>query len=156
MLIYIQLISNPSLVAPSTKTPMLHPTSKTLRLSPLFSLDESFTDLTTSSFNTRGEVSSTVSIIKNGVFENALINSKTANEYNLESNYAEDENSWGMGEYFRSPSMHGGSLHDDDKLKALDTGLFMSNIHYLNWSDNLGGRITGLTRYVCYWVKMEK
>ena len=49
-----------------------------------------------------------------------------------------------MGEYFRSPSMHGGSLHDDDKLKALDTGLFMSNIHYLNWSDNLGGRITGL------------
>ena len=123
------------------------------KLSPLFSLDESFTDLTTSSFNTRGEVSSTVSIIKNGVFENALINSKTANEYNLESNYAEDENSWGMGEYFRSPSMHGGSLHDDDKLKALDTGLFMSNIHYLNWSDNLGGRITGLTRYVCYWVE---
>ena len=94
-----------------------------------------------------------MSFIKNGVFENALINSKTANEYNLESNYAEDENSWGMGEYLRSPSIHGGSLHDNDKLKALDTGLFMSNIHYLNWSDNLGGRITGLTRYVCYWVE---
>jgi predicted Zn-dependent protease len=29
----------------------------------------------------------------------------------------------------------------------------LSNIHYLNWSDNPGGRITGLTRYACFWVE---
>ena len=126
---------------------------KNKNLSPLFSLDESFENMTTAPFNTRGEVSSTIPIISEGVFKNALINSKTAKEYNLVSNYAEDDNTWGMGEYLRSPFIHGGLLDDNEKLKALDTGLFLSNIHYLNWSDNLGGRITGLTRYVCYWVE---
>ena len=27
------------------------------------------------------------------------------------------------------------------------------NLHYLNWSDNIGGRITGMTRYACFWVE---
>ena len=35
----------------------------------------------------------------------------------------------------------------------LNKGLYLSNIHYLNWSDNAGGRITGLTRYACFWVE---
>ena len=37
--------------------------------------------------------------------------------------------------------------------KEIDRGLYLSNIHYLNWSDNAGGRITGLTRYACFWVE---
>ena len=31
--------------------------------------------------------------------------------------------------------------------------MYLSNIHYLNWSDNPNGRITGLTRYACFWVE---
>jgi predicted Zn-dependent protease len=46
-----------------------------------------------------------------------------------------------------------GSLSDDIVLKELGAGLFLSNLHYLNWSDNIGGRITGLTRYACFWVE---
>ena len=80
---------------------------KNKNLSPLFSLDESFENMTTAPFNTRGEVSSTIPIISEGVFKNALINSKTAKEYNLVSNYAEDDNRWGMGEFLRSPFIHG-------------------------------------------------
>jgi len=49
-----------------------------------------------------------------------------------------------------------GDLKEEDILKRLDTGIFISNIHYLNWSDALGGRITGLTRYACYWVEKGK
>ena len=42
-----------------------------------------------------------------------------------------------MGEYLRF--IHSWRIiNDNEKLKALDTGLFLSNIHYLNWSDNLG------------------
>ncbi len=26
-------------------------------------------------------------------------------------------------------------------------------MHYLNWSDNAVGRITGLIRYACFWVE---
>jgi predicted Zn-dependent protease len=124
-----------------------------VRLSEKFSLDESFDRKSTASFNSRSEVSGNVSLIKHGILENTLINSKTALEYGLTSNYAEDVNSWGMGEYLRAPFMHGGDIKLDERLEKLGTGIFISNIHYLNWSDNLGGRITGLTRYACYWVE---
>ncbi len=124
-----------------------------VRLSEKFSLDESFDRKSTASFNSRSEISGNVSLIKHGILENTLINSKTALEYGLSSNYAEDVNSWGMGEYLRAPFMHGGDIKLDERLEKLGTGIFISNIHYLNWSDNLGGRITGLTRYACYWVE---
>ena len=32
----------------------------------------------------------------------------------------------------------------------------LSNLHYLNWSDQLGGRVTGMTRYACFWVENGK
>ena len=127
-----------------------------VRLSEKFSLDESFDRKSTASFNSRSEVSGNVSLIKHGILENTLINSKTALEYGLTSNYAEDVNSWGMGEYLRAPFMHGGDIKLDERLEKLGMGIFISNIHYLNWSDNLGGRITGLTRYACYWVEDGK
>ena len=62
------------------------------------------------------------------------------------SNFAEESNSWGMGEYMRSPLMESGDIENDECLEKLGTGIFISNIHYLNWSDTVGGRITGLTR----------
>jgi predicted Zn-dependent protease len=41
-------------------------------------------------------------------------------------------------------------------LQRLGTGLHLSNLHYLNWSDAPGGRITGMTRYACFWVEGGK
>ena len=78
---------------------------------------------------------------------NTLVSSRTAAEYKQTTNYAE------TGEFLRSPKMEAGSLQQEDVLKALDTGLYLSNIHYLNWSDQLGGRVTGMTRYACFWVE---
>ena len=49
--------------------------------------------------------------------------------------------------------MNPGNLNQNNVVKAIDKGLYLSNIHYLNWSDNAGGRITGLTRYACFWVE---
>ena len=126
------------------------------KLSNLFSLKESFSSQATASFNSRGEVSNDVSIIHKGELMNTLVNSKTALEYNMVSNFAEESNSWGMGEYMRSPLMESGDIENDERLEKLGTGIFISNIHYLNWSDTLGGRITGLTRYACYWVENGK
>jgi predicted Zn-dependent protease len=45
-----------------------------------------------------------------------------------------------------------GNLAASEIFKALDTGLFLSNLHYLNWSDRPTARITGMTRYACFWV----
>lgn len=126
------------------------------RLSNLFSLNESFSSLSTAPFNSRGEVSEDVAIIQNGILSNTLVNAKTALEYKISSNFAEEPNSWGMGEYMRSPHMEAGDIDNEERLEKLGTGIFISNIHYLNWSDTLGGRITGLTRYACYWVEDGK
>ena len=59
-------------------------------------------------------------------------------------------------ERLRSPSLKGGTLREDEILKRLGTGLSISNLHYLNWSDHFGGRITGMTRYACFWVENGK
>ena len=49
-----------------------------------------------------------------------------------------------------------GDLPDEDALRALDTGLWVSNLWYLNWSDRLGARVTGMTRFACFWVRNGK
>ena len=119
-----------------------------VRLSNKFSISEDFSTGLVPKFNSDGEVaSSRLPIIKDGELVNTLISSRTATEYNKTSNFAES------GEFLRSPNMGAGNLSPENVLKNIDTGLFLSNIHYLNWSDNPGGRITGLTRYACFWVK---
>ncbi len=122
--------------------------NESVTLSPKFSLDEDFTRGLSPRFNSMGEVAETsLPLIKNGQLTNTLTSSRTASEYGVKSNRAE------TGEYLRSPVMASGDLNEDDVLSKLDTGLFLSNIHYLNWSDNSAGRITGLTRYACFWVE---
>ena len=119
-----------------------------VRLSSKFSISEDFSSGLVPKFNSDGEVSSNeLKIISSGELKNTLISSRTANEYNRTSNFAE------AGEYLRSPFMKPGALDQSDVLKEIDKGLYLSNIHYLNWSDNLNGRITGLTRYACFWVE---
>ena len=119
-----------------------------VRLSSKLSVAEDFSPGFCPKFNSEGEVSGdSLSLIKDGELKNTLVSSRSAKEYNVESNYAES------GEYLRSPRMAPGKLNHSKVLNQLDKGLFLSNIHYLNWSDIPGGRITGLTRYACFWVE---
>ncbi|MEN3354118.1 MAG: hypothetical protein V7640_2276, partial [Betaproteobacteria bacterium] len=46
-----------------------------------------------------------------------------------------------------------GDLRADDVLGALDTGLYIGNLWYLNFSDRPAGRITGMTRFATFWVE---
>ena len=118
------------------------------RLSSKFSIIEDFTPGFCPKFNSDGEVSpDSIALIENGILKNTLVSSRSAKEYGVKSNYAEG------GEYLRSPRMAPGNLNHDNVIKELGQGLYLSNIHYLNWSDIAGGRITGLTRYACFWVE---
>jgi len=118
------------------------------RLSPKFTISEDFSSGLVPKFNSNGEIApESLPIISNGELTNTLVSSRTAAEYGAPTNYAED------GEEMRSPTMDPGDLAHDDILKELEAGLYLSNIHYLNWSDNPGGRITGLTRYACFLVE---
>ncbi|WP_143780331.1 TldD/PmbA family protein [Leptolyngbya sp. 'hensonii'] len=118
------------------------------QLSPLFYLDENFESGLVPRFNEFGEVAPLeLSLIEAGQLKQTLISSRTAREYGLTPNGAAG------GEWLRSPQIRPGHLAPDQILPTLGTGLYVSNLHYLNWSDRPTGRITGMTRYACFWVE---
>ena len=118
------------------------------QLSPKFSLKENFQQGFVPRFNQLGEmVAPELPIITQGVLVNTLVNSRTAKEYGKTANGANSS------ETLRAPEISPGNLGLNDILTSLDTGLYISNLHYLNWSDRATGRITGMTRYACFWVE---
>lgn len=120
--------------------------------SPKFSLIENNDLGLNSHFNSVGEISPThLPIIENGEMKNFLISSATAKEYGLTSNNA-DSGLWNH-EGMRSAEVRAGTLTEKDVLTQLGTGLFLTNLHYINWSDPQAARITGMTRFACFWVE---
>ncbi|XQQ07127.1 MAG: TldD/PmbA family protein [Leptolyngbya sp. IPPAS B-1204] len=118
------------------------------QLSPAFTLTENFQRGLVPRFNEWGEIAPLeLPLIVEGRFKNTLISSRTAKEYGKTANGAAG------GEYLRSPEVTPGTLAAEQILATLDTGLYLSNLHYLNWSDRPTGRITGMTRYACFWVE---
>ncbi|MNY37747.1 hypothetical protein D3C86_1723300 [compost metagenome] len=52
--------------------------------------------------------------------------------------------------------MAAGSLEQDEILARLGDGLYIGNLWYLNYSDRPAARITGMTRFACFWVEDGK
>ncbi len=118
------------------------------KLSPLFSLSEDFSGGEVPRFNEEGLLApEKIEIISEGLLKQSLVSSRSALEYKLEANGAT------LSEGLRSFAVNAGSLEEDKVLQTLNEGLYLSNLHYLNWSDQPEGRITGMTRYACFWVK---
>ena len=130
------------------RCPLKKLVEKQARLSPLLTLGENFALGLSPSFNSLGEVSvQTLPLIERGELSTLLVSSRSAKEYALIGNAAEE------GEGPRSLDVAGGELAQQDVLRALGTGLYLSNLHYLNWSDPVSARVTGMTRYACFWVE---
>jgi len=122
------------------------------KLSEQFTVTENFSLGISPQFNQIGELApQKLTMIERGKLKNLLINVRTAKEYNVQSNGA-DANPW-FGEYLRSLDVSPGKLSEKNILKELGTGLYIGNLHYLNWSDLQNARITGMTRYACFWVE---
>jgi predicted Zn-dependent protease len=118
------------------------------QLSSKFTLKENFQRGLVPRFNDLGEMAEPeLKLIEKGILINSLINSRTAKEYNKQANGANSS------ETLRAPEISPGNLAFENILASLDTGLYVSNLHYLNWSDRPAGRITGMTRYACFWVE---
>lgn len=101
-----------------------------------------------SHFNSLGEkVPDQINIIENGEMKNFMVSTATAKEYNLVSNQAEAHES------LRSAEIKAGTLDEKNILGTLEQGLYLSNLHYINWSDPQAARITGMTRFACFWVE---
>ncbi|MDZ7967974.1 MAG: TldD/PmbA family protein [Nostoc sp. DedSLP03] len=118
------------------------------QLSLRFSLKENFQQGLVPRFNELGEMAAPeLPVIEKGSLVNTLVNSRTAKEYQKIANGANGS------ETLRAPEVSPGNLVFEQILPSLDTGLYVSNLHYLNWSDRHTGRITGMTRYACFWIE---
>jgi predicted Zn-dependent protease len=88
-----------------------------------------------------------VTLIENGRFCNCLVSPRSAQEYGVPTNGAAG------GESPASIDMAAGTLADNDILKQLDTGVYINNVWYLNYSDRSACRLTGMTRFATFWVE---
>ncbi|GAB4482058.1 MAG: TldD/PmbA family protein [Burkholderiaceae bacterium] len=117
-------------------------------LSPLVTVREDTAGGLAPAFDEAGFVRPrTVPLIEAGRHAGSLVSPRTAKEYGIETNGA------GEDEAMQSMAMAGGALAESDALSALGTGVAIGNLHYLNFSDRPGGRITGLTRFATFWVE---
>jgi predicted Zn-dependent protease len=88
-----------------------------------------------------------VTLVANGRLGQPLVSPRSAKEYGLETNGASGRESP------ESLDMAAGGLEPSAALAALDTGLHIGNLWYLNYSDRPAGRITGMTRFATFWVE---
>jgi predicted Zn-dependent protease len=88
-----------------------------------------------------------VALIQSGAIAGTLVSPRTATEYGIPANGANGSESPD------SLAMAGGSLPPSGVVRALGTGVYISDLHYLNYSDRQACRMTGMTRFACFWVE---
>lgn len=88
-----------------------------------------------------------VPLIQGGQHVGGLVSPRTSAEHGLPGNGAR------AGESPTSLVLAGGDLPTAEAMPTLGTGLWVSNLWYLNWSDQAAGRVTGMTRFGTMWVE---
>lgn len=120
-------------------------------LAPKVTLTENTGDGVAPAFQSEGFIKpATVALISGGKLGDALTSPRSAKEYKLATNGA------GSDESPQSLDVSPGSIPEAKVLEALGTGLYISNLWYLNFSDRPAGRITGMTRFATFWVENGK
>ncbi|MDQ2696698.1 MAG: metallopeptidase TldD-related protein, partial [Pseudomonadota bacterium] len=67
--------------------------------------------------------------------------------------YGVADNGAAAGEAPLSLDMAAGTLAAAQAPAALDDGLYVNNLWYLNWSDRNAARLTGMTRFATFWTE---
>ncbi|MBT3342581.1 MAG: TldE/PmbA family protein [Gemmatimonadetes bacterium] len=88
-----------------------------------------------------------VPLITAGAHAECLISPRSAREYGVETNGADDS------EGAASMDLAAGDIPMAEVLERLGTGVYINNVWYLNYSDRPACRITGMTRFACFWVE---
>jgi len=118
------------------------------RLDERVTLTEATAEGAAPSFQREGFVKPpSVTLVERGIYRDCLVSPRSAAEYGAVTNGA------ARGETPASLSMAAGELPEADALKALGTGVYVSNLWYLNFSDRSAGRLTGMTRFATFWVE---
>jgi predicted Zn-dependent protease len=83
-------------------------------------------------------------LIEGGRYRDSLVGPRSAREFGRPVT---------GGETPDSLDLDPGALETEELLDRLDTGLWINNLWYCNFSDRNDCRITGMTRFACFWVE---
>lgn len=118
------------------------------RLSPLVTIRENTREGIASGFQAEGFVRPPeVPLIDAGRLAAPLVSPRSARQYGVQTNGAN------ANETPESLDLAPGSLAEAEALKTLDTGIYVGNLWYLNFSDRSACRLTGMTRFASFWVE---
>ncbi len=127
-------------------SPLLDMVETDRHLHPSVSIKENHKDGLTPAFTHQGYIKpDSVTLILQGQYKDCLVSARSASEYGESMNSS--------SEYPESIDMSAGELQRDQVLDMLDTGLYINNLWYLNFSDRQHAQITGMTRFACFWVE---
>jgi predicted Zn-dependent protease len=119
-----------------------------VRLSPLVTIRENTREGIASGFQAEGFMRPPdVALVDGGRLAAPLVSPRSAREYGVPTNGAN------AGETPESLDLAAGSLAQSEALAALDTGIYVGNLWYLNFSDRSACRLTGMTRFASFWVE---
>jgi len=88
-----------------------------------------------------------VHLVVKGQLGDALISPRSALEFGLTHNGSDPH------ECPVALTVSGGDLDEAEALAELGTGVWVSNLWYLNHSDRNAARFTGMTRFATFWVE---
>lgn len=127
-------------------TPLIQMLEQGRRLAPSITIHENHARGLAPIFTRAGFIKpKQVTLIEDGRYQHCLVNSRSAVEYHSVTN-AESE-------YPESLDLAAGHLTNESILSGLDTGLYIGNLWYLNFSDRNACQLTGMTRFACFWVE---
>jgi predicted Zn-dependent protease len=130
------------------QTTLLKMVQEGVQLHPAVTIRENIRDGVSPNFQAAGFIKpDQVTLIEAGVFHDCLVSPRSAKEYDVPTNGASN------AEAPESVEMAPGDIARDDVLRRLDTGVYINNLWYLNYSDRPACRITGMTRFATFWVE---
>ncbi|MEM9037507.1 MAG: metallopeptidase TldD-related protein [Actinomycetota bacterium] len=138
-----------SMKAQQTKqTPLLRMITESATFHPSVRITEDIAGGTAPPFQEQGFARpDEVVLIEGGKLAEPLISPRSAQEYEVATNGAAGH------EAPESVHLAAGDLPSDEVLERLDTGLYVGNLWYLNFSDRAACRTTGMTRFATFWVE---
>lgn len=129
-------------------TPLLRMVTEDARLHPAVRISEDIAGGTSPTFQGQGfGRPDEIVLVDRGAYAGHLISPRSAQEYGVTTNGAEDHESP------VSITMAPGDLPTGSVLDELGTGLYVGNLWYLNFSDRAACRTTGMTRFATFWVE---
>jgi len=128
------------------QSPLIKLSQNSVRLDPRIYVREDNINGIAPNFTQNGFIKpDQVTLIERGQHCGYLINARSAKEFKEIPN--------ANSESPQSLAMTSGTLQSQSILEDLDTGIYINNLWYSNYSDKNACRITGMTRYACFWVE---